>query len=368
MNKVFFRLTTSCVLLLSAATVSADTVFPAMPGIPGTSVDNCTNGKCLFSYATVPAGAAGQELTTWSFYALTNTPVAPVIFNSNGQVIGLGAAVTPSQHGINTALFALQAGTDILAVGDTVGFYYGSGGGTIAFANTGPGVTYKPLAAGENLVVGSPGSPGTQVTTFVSNRTYDVSYTSSTSQVSLAPPSTGPAQAAINSNSVISDGAVATYFEYAPVTSQYDGRILTSWSFYALTSNQVIPVIFSAGPSSHVIGYGQAETPVAGEPGVLQTFAYVPVVGSNVLHTGEWLGWYDPVSGSIAFSLTGGSGVVYNPNFSGLAQLNIYPYEVTPNRSYFVGFNTTSATAPEPAYSALVGIGVGLLGFFRRRL
>ena len=70
-----------------------------------------------------------------------------------------------------------------------------------------------PVAAGENLVVGSPGHPGTQVTTFVSSRTYDVSY--------------------------------------------------------AASSDQVIPVIFSAGVDSHLIGYGQAETPVAGEPGVL---------------------------------------------------------------------------------------------------
>jgi hypothetical protein len=355
-------------LAFSAAGARATTiVFPAMPATPGTSVDNCASGKCLFSYAAVPAGAAGETLRSWSFYALTNTPVAPVIFNSMGRVIGLGAPVTPSTQGINSAIFALQSGTNVLAAGDTVGFYYANGGGTIAFDNTGPGVTYKPLGAAENLVVGSPGSPGTQVTTFVANRTYDVSYAASSDQVSLALPPAGPSQAAINNGSVINDGAVATYFEYAPVTSQYNGQLLTSWSFYALTSNQVIPVIYSAGPFSHVIGYGQAETPVAGEPGVLQTFAYVPVAGSNVLQTGEMLGWYDPVSGSIAFSLTGGTGVSYNPNFPGAPQTGIFPFEVTPNRNYYVGFTTASGTAaPEPQYTVVLRIALGCLRYFRR--
>jgi hypothetical protein len=202
---------------------------------------------------------------------------------------------------------------------------------------------------------------------FAFNYGIDISYAASSDQVSLAPPSTGPSQAAINNGSVINDGAVATYFEYAPVTSQYNGQILTSWSFYALTSNQVIPVIYSAGPFTHVIGYGQAETPVAGEPGVLQTFAYVPVAGSNVLQTGEMLGWYDPVSGSIAFSLTGGTGVSYNPNFPGPPQTGIYPFEVTPNRNYYVGFTAEpAANAPEPQYTVVLAIALACLCYFRR--
>jgi hypothetical protein len=72
----------------------------------------------------------------------------------------------------------------------------------------------------------------------------------------------------------ITDGSYGTCYSYAPVTSQPDGELLTSWSFHALNSNVVIPVIYSAGSFSHVIGHGQAETPGAGEPGELQTFAY----------------------------------------------------------------------------------------------
>jgi hypothetical protein len=130
----------------------------------------------------------------------------------------------------------------------------------------------------------------------------------------------------------------------------------------------VIPVIYSAGPFSHVIGYGQAETPVAGEPGVLQTFAYVPVAGSNVLQTGEMLGWYDPVSGSIAFSLTGGTGVSYNPNFPGPPQTGVFPFEVTPNRNYYAGFTTAQVGAPEPMSFSLLGIGLAGLAVVRRRV
>ena len=135
-------------------------------------------------------------------------------------MIGLGAVVNPDAQGINSAIFDLQAGTNVLANGDTVGFYYASGGRTIAYSNTGPGVTYIPLGSSENLVVGTPGHSGTQVTTFVPNRTYDVSYTASTAQVFLAPPSTGPSQATINNDTVISDGPVtASWFRYRSMFS-----------------------------------------------------------------------------------------------------------------------------------------------------
>jgi hypothetical protein len=359
------RLISVAALALAIPVVQASTAFPAMPATPGTSIDNCTAGKCLFSYAAVPAGLAGESLTSWSFYALSNTPVAPVLFNAAGHAIGLGAAVTPSQAGWNTAIFDLQSGTNLLGTGDTVGFYSANGGGTIAWdGSSGPGVTYKPFGVGENLVVGS---SGTQVTTFVSTRTYDVTYTASSDQISLAPPGAGPNPSAIGS-SVISDGAVATYFAYDQVTSQYNNQILASMSFYALTNDQLIPMIYSAGANSKVIGYGQAITPVAGEPDVMQTFAYVPVVGSAVLKTGEWLGWYDPVSGAIAFSLTGGDGISYNPNFSGAPQTGIFPFEVTPNRSYYVGFNTEQSGIPEPASITLLGGGLfGLAALHRTR-
>jgi hypothetical protein len=115
-----------------------------------------------------------------------------------------------------------------------------------------------------------------------------------------------------------------------------------------------------------VIGYGQADTPVAGEPNQLQTFAYVPVVGTDVLSTGEYLGWYTPGAGSIAFDLTGGTGILNNPNIGSL-QLNVFPASAIPNRSYDVGFTATAAEAPEPSYTVALGIGLGLMMLFRRR-
>ena len=73
-SRVFVILGT---LVFAAAGARASTVyFPAMPGTPGTSNDNCTSGKCLFSYAAVPGAVTGEMLTSWSFYALNGTPVA----------------------------------------------------------------------------------------------------------------------------------------------------------------------------------------------------------------------------------------------------------------------------------------------------
>jgi len=102
---------------------------------------------------------------------------------------------------------------------------------------------------------------------------------------------------------------------------------------------------------------------VAGEPDVVQTFAYVPVVGTDVLSTGETLGWYTPGQGSIAMDLTGGMGVLDNPNFSSI-QTGIYPTTEIANRSYYVGF--TASPAPEPSYAVALGIGLVAIGLFRR--
>jgi hypothetical protein len=100
----------------------------------------------------------------------------------------------------------------------------------------------------------------------------------------------------------------------------------------------------------------------------LQTFAYVPVLGSAVLHTGDTLGWYYPDQGSIAFSLTGGQGGTYAP----FPQLSLGRNDVTttpvPGRNYDVGFSTSQpmAATPEPNSAFLVAIGLGALVFFRR--
>jgi len=200
------------VLAVAATRAQASYIyFPALPSPLGGTVDGCTN--CLFSAASVPAGAVGDTLLWWSFDAANTNPVVRVIFNSSGKVIGWGASVTPVGTGVQTALFALQVGTDILGAGDTVGVYY-AGAASIPFGSGGPAVVYKPLGTGEQLAL------NTQVTTSAGNRAYDVSYVAA-DQVPLGPPSTPP-----DANAT-TDGATSAYYAYTPVTSQYNGDVLT---------------------------------------------------------------------------------------------------------------------------------------------
>jgi hypothetical protein len=332
--------------IISPAFGSTSLSFPDLPASPGTMVDGAV--KSLFSSTSVPAGAVGDTLRYWSFNAANGNPVAPVIFDSSGAVVGYGATVTPVGTGLQSALFGLQAGTDVLAAGNTVGFFY-PGAASISFSSGGPNVNYKPLGAGEDLAI------GTATTSSAGNRTYDVNFTASSDQVTLGVPSSAPG------GSAIADGSVSTYYAYTPVTSQYEGHTLTSWSFYALNSNVVVPVIYSAGPFSHVIGYGEAVTPDGTDQ--LQTFDYVPVVGTNVLATGEMLGWYTPGAGAIAFDLTGGTGILTNANFAAL-QTGIYPTSAIPNRNYYVGF-TTAVPEPTGVFALATGMG-GLL--LRRKI
>ncbi|MEO6983516.1 MAG: hypothetical protein ABI072_10440 [Edaphobacter sp.] len=332
-------------LVVSAGTARATPIsFPTLQSpAAGSTTDGCSG--CLFSYAAVPAGAVGDALTSWSFYALNSNPVTPVIFDSNGYVSAIGTTFTPSSAGLQTALFGLAVGNSVLAAGDSVGWFY-SGGGSIAVdLNQGPGVN-SGLYGGVALDINAP--------TFLPNRTYSVSFTAD--QVTLASPS-APAQG------TVSDGCTNCLFKDTPVTSQYNGTTLQSWSFYALNTNPVYPVIF--GPDGTVIGYGEAATPTAA--GGLQTFAYVPVWGDAVLQTGDSLGWYFPQTGSIAFSLTGGQGASYAA-FPVLS-LGAGDYTTTalPGRDYAVGFTTSGAMAetPEPSYTVLIGLCFSMLVFFR---
>ena len=332
---------------LSAGIAIADPVtFPPLstPAAGATS-DGCSG--CLFDYEGTPAAATGQAIVSWSFYATNTNPVTPVIFNSAGVVVGVGTTITPTGTGLQTSLFGRTQGTSIIAPGDSVGFFY-PGKGSIA-VTLGSGVP----------VVGESGFGGLQAGTTkidtsstVGNRTYYVSYASD--QVSLTTASAPSAGA-------ISDLCQNCLYQYTPVTSQYNGSSLLSWDFYALNTDAAIPVIFDS--NGQVIGYGQTDTPTSTG---YQSFNYVSVYGTNVLETGDYLGWYFTNGGSIAFNLTGGQGGTYAP----FPQLSLGPDDVTTTpvtgRDYAVGFVTSNlAPVPEPNYAPILAFCLGTLLFFR---
>lgn len=331
---------------LSAGVAKAEPVtFPPFttPG-SGATHDGCTG--CLFLYQNTPTAATGQAVVSWSFYATNTNPVTPVIFNSAGVVVGVGTTITPSGTGVQTNLFGRAQGTSVIAAGDSVGFYYPGQGGSIAVT----------LGSGTNVLAetgyGGLQAGVTQISTSssVGNRTYSVSYTSDQVPLTTASaPGTG----------ALSDLCQNCLFQYAAVTSQYDGTSLLSWDFYALNTNAATPVIF--GANGQVIGYGQTDTPTSTG---YQSFNYVSVWGTDVLATGDYLGWYYPNGGSIAFNLTGGQGATYAP----FPVPSLGPNDVTTTpitgRDYAVGFVTSKLTAtPEPNYAPVMALCLGGLLF-----
>lgn len=346
------QLTRPAALLLAAFALSigianADsTTFPTNGApAPGAITDGCSG--CLFDYESTPVAATGQAIVSWSFYAMNTNPVTPVIFNSSGVVVGVGTTITPTGAGLQTNLFGRTQGTTVIAPGDSVGFFYANQG-SIAVT----------LGSGQQTI-GEAGFGGlqagvTQIDTssIVGNRTYYVSYTSNQVPLTAA---TAPSLGAI------SDLCQNCLYQYMPVTSQYNGASLTSWDFYALNTDAAIPVIFDA--NGLVIGYGGTNTPTSTG---YQSFNYVPVYGTNVLATGDYLGWYFLNGGPIAFSLTGGQGGTYAP----FPQLSLGPNDVTTTpvtgRNYAVGFVTSDvAPVPEPTYTPILALGLGTLLFFR---
>jgi hypothetical protein len=258
--------------------------------------------------------------------------------------------VTPTGTGLQTNLFGRTDGTSVVAAGDSVGFYYSNGGSIAVTLGTGTQITeeggYGGLRAGTTKI---------DTSSTIGNRTYYVSFTSD--QVTL-----GPATAL--ASGAITDGCQNCLFQYLPVTSDYNGSLLSSWDFYALNLNSAIPVIFNA--NGEVIGYGQMATPTATG---YQSFSYIPVWGSNILATGDYLGWYYPNGGSIALSLTGGQGGTYAPfPVPSLGPGDLTTTAIT-GRNYAVGYVTTSAIAPtpEPGYTAIVTCCLGAMTWFRRR-
>ncbi|MGD0443388.1 MAG: hypothetical protein ABSA39_05575 [Edaphobacter sp.] len=333
---------------LAAGNAKADPVtFPPLTTpAPGATVDGCSG--CLFDVEGTPAAATGQAIVSWSFFAVNTNPVTPVIFNSAGVVVGVGTTITPTATGLQTDLFGRTQGTSVLAPGDSVGFFY-PGKGSIA-VTVGSGVPVVGESGFGGLQAGT-----TQINTSssVGNRTYSVSYTSNQVQLTTA---TAPAAGAI------SDTCQNCLFEYDPVTSQYNGTSLLSWNFFALNTDTVIPVIFNA--EGEVIGFGEPDTPTSTG---FQSFAYDPQgTTTDVLETGDYLGWYDIDGGPIAFTPTGGQGGTFAafPSFS-LGGNDVTTTAIT-DRDYSVGFVTSDvASVPEPGYTPIVALCLGCLLFFR---
>jgi hypothetical protein len=335
---------------LAAGIAKADPVtFPPLttPG-PGATVDSCSG--CLFDVEGTPAAATGQAIVSWSFVAVNTNPVTPVIFNSAGVVVGVGTTITPTGTGLQTNLFGRTQGSTVIAPGDTVGFFY-PGKGSIA-VTVGSGVPVVEEGGFGGLQAGT-----TQINTSssVGNRTYSVSYTSNQVQLTTA---SAPAAGAI------SDSCQNCLFEYDPVTSQYNGTSLLSWNFFALNTDTVTPVIFNA--DGEVIGFGEPDTPTSTG---FQSFAYIPQgTTTDVLETGDYLGWYDSDGGSIAFTLTGGQGGTFAAFPVPSLGIDDVTTTAITDRDYSVGFVTSELTPiPEPSYIPILALCLGSLPFFRRR-
>jgi hypothetical protein len=156
-------------------------------------------------------------------------------------------------------------------------------------------------------------------------------------------------------------------YQLVPAVNATDD-VLTSWSFYGLTTAPVAPVIYSSGSLPgplDVVWIGSAVIPVAG---AAQTYA---ITGAPTLVAGEYLGWQDLAgAGSIAFtgqSYPGpnGSGIWYVNGVSGPALVGTsYPFIDTSTnvRNYYAEFTAT----PEPMYYGLLAVGLAALFLFRR--
>jgi len=178
----------------------------------------------------------------------------------------------------------------------------------------------------------------------------------------------------VNPGTYPGGGASDTYayslfaYQQVPAVNATDD-VLSSWSFYGLTTNPVAPVIYSgsltAGSGSlKVVWVGSTVVPVLGA----QTYT---ITGAPTLVAGEYLGWQDLANaGSIAFTGEGygtpdGGGISYDNGVSGPASVGkSYPFidASTDVRDYYADFTLT----PEPMYYGLLAVGLALLFLFRR--
>lgn len=110
--------------LALAAVGRADTLG-SNPTVNLTEMDTCVG--CSFVYIDFTAAEAGQQVTTYSFFAGAGTGghhITPLLFESTGvdtfEVIGIGATETAiTADAENTFSFGLQSGTNTVAGANT---------------------------------------------------------------------------------------------------------------------------------------------------------------------------------------------------------------------------------------------------------
>ncbi len=134
---------------LAFAAIAQAGVYGSNPTVNLGYVDTCPG--CLYVYVDFPAAAAGQQVSSYSFYAgATGNEITPVLFEntagSDFKIIGLGTTQTPSATGTNTFAFGLTSGTATVLDGNTFfGWLDGSPGGS---TNTGTITSDYPNGSG----------------------------------------------------------------------------------------------------------------------------------------------------------------------------------------------------------------------------
>ncbi len=177
---------------LAFATAARADVYGSDPTVNLGTLDTCVG--CMFAYVDFPGTAAGQVVTSYSFYAgTTGLDITPLLFENTGgtdfKIIGIGTTQVPSTLGTNTFAFGLTSGTATVQDSNT---YFGwIDGNTTGTANTGTITSnYNAGGGGFGNYYASP--PGTiavndpftfntfTITAGQNTRTYSVNVTTAT--------------------------------------------------------------------------------------------------------------------------------------------------------------------------------------------
>jgi hypothetical protein len=163
--------------LMAAVVCCAATI--GEPVIDRSDVDVAVGS--VFRYAG-SFGVFGERVDRWSFFSdSAGLSLTPLLFSSAGVVTAIGTTRTPAV-GVNSFLFGLVSGTDIVAATDTFGWKdgpnLGSGGnaGMVKFSydGLGPGIFWNDGSLG--YAVGST-VPESFSTPRLNNRDYSIQFT-----------------------------------------------------------------------------------------------------------------------------------------------------------------------------------------------